>query len=139
MHCSHKSVKNEIIKKFTTKSHLRIVIATIAFGMGIDCPDIRQVVHWGVPDDAEMYVQESGRAGRDEKHSVALVLYNRKDLAPNHVTDHMELYCENATKCRRGLLFKDLSDCPCPSKSSEITGCMCCDVYKKTQVWTMCF
>ncbi len=53
MHCSHKSVKDEIM---TTKSHLRIVIATIAFGMGIDCPDVRQVIHWGVPDDAEMYV-----------------------------------------------------------------------------------
>ncbi len=126
MHCSHKSVKDEIIKKFTTKSHLRIVIA---FGMGIDCPDVRQVIHWGVPgDDAEMYVQESGHAGRDWKPSIALVLYNRKDLAPKHVTKHMELYCENATRCRRELLFQDFSDRPCASKTSEIKSCMCCVV-----------
>ncbi len=131
MHCSHKSVKDQIIKLFTTKSHLRIVIATIAFGMGIDCPDVRQVIHWGVPDDAEMYVQESGCAGRDEKPSLALVLYNRKDLAPKHVTKHMELYCENATTCRREILFQDFSDCPRASKTSEFKGCMCCDVCQK--------
>ncbi len=42
---------------------LHVVIATVAFGMGIDCPDVREVIHWGVPEDAEMYVQESGRGG----------------------------------------------------------------------------
>ena len=42
---------------------LRVVIATVAFGMGIDCPDVREVIHWGVPEDAEMYVQENGRGG----------------------------------------------------------------------------
>ena len=62
-HCT--LVKNTIVPQFTTKSHLRIVIATIACGMGIDCPDVRQIIHWGVPDDAEMYIQESGRAGCD--------------------------------------------------------------------------
>ncbi len=35
---------------------LHVVIATVAFGMGIDCPDVREVIHWGVPEDAEMYV-----------------------------------------------------------------------------------
>ncbi len=96
--------------------------------MGIDCPDVQELIHWGVPDDEEMYVQVSGCAGRDDKYAVALVLCNRKDLAPKHVTEHMELYCENATNCRRGLLLKNLSDCFCPSKTSEITCCMCCDV-----------
>ena len=124
MHCSHKSVKDQIIKQFTAKSPLRIVIATIAFGMGIDCPDVRQVIHWGVPDDAEMYVQESGRAGRDEKLSLALLLYNKGDLGPKHITKHMKKYCENVTNCRRRLLFEDFVDC----QSSDFKGCLCCDV-----------
>lgn len=76
-HCTHSAVKKKIIKQFTTQSPLRIVIATIAFGMGINCPDIRQVIHWGVPQDAEEYVQESGWVGRDEKQSLAIILKNR--------------------------------------------------------------
>ena len=55
-----------IIRVFTTlHSHLRNVCATIAFVLGIDCPDIWQVIHVGIPSDIESYVQESGRYGRD--------------------------------------------------------------------------
>ena len=64
-HCTHETVKNKIITQFMEESPLRIVIATIAFGMGINCPDVRHVIHLGVPADAEMYIQESGRGGRD--------------------------------------------------------------------------
>ena len=64
-HCTHQSVKDVIIQRFTSPSSLWIVIATIAFGIGIDCPDIRQIIYWGVPDNEDMYVQETGRAGRD--------------------------------------------------------------------------
>ena len=60
--CTHETVKNKIISLVTKPSALRIVIATIAFGMGINCPDVHHVIHWGVPTGAEMYVQESGRA-----------------------------------------------------------------------------
>lgn len=78
-HSTHESVKNEIRAQFTTDSSLRIVIATVAFGMGINCPDVRLIIHWGVPDDAEVYVQESGHAGRDGQMSCALLLYGRRD------------------------------------------------------------
>ena len=47
------SQKDGILDPFTRDSQLRIVIATIAFGMGIDCPDVRQIVHIGPPDDIE--------------------------------------------------------------------------------------
>ena len=50
---THDNIKKKIITQFTKESPLRIVIATIAFGMGINCPDVRHVIHWGVPDDAE--------------------------------------------------------------------------------------
>ena len=48
--------KTEIIKLFTTERNLRVVISTIAFGMGIDCPNVRQIMHIGLPDDIESYM-----------------------------------------------------------------------------------
>lgn len=66
MSATDQTVKESIIKSFCTQDQqLRIVICTIAFGMGVDCINVRQIVHWGVASDVESYVQESGRAGRD--------------------------------------------------------------------------
>ena len=60
-HCTDQSVKDKILQQFTSSSTLpRVVIATIAFGMGIDCPDVWQIIHWGVPEGVETYVQETG-------------------------------------------------------------------------------
>ena len=67
-------VKNQIVTNFTTPSPLRIIISTVAFGMGVDCPDVHLVVHLGPPTDFEMYVQEVGRAGRDGVTSYAILL-----------------------------------------------------------------
>jgi ATP-dependent DNA helicase RecQ len=67
-------IKEEIIKLFTKESDLRIVVATIAFGMGIDCGDVREVIHVGAPDDVESYIQETGRAGRDSLAALAMLL-----------------------------------------------------------------
>ncbi|WP_128547404.1 RecQ family ATP-dependent DNA helicase [Larkinella soli] len=61
-------------------NRVRVMVATNAFGMGIDKPDVRVVVHMDVPDNLEAYYQEAGRAGRDEKKAFAVLLYNRKDL-----------------------------------------------------------
>lgn len=56
-----------------------IIVATNAFGMGIDIPTIRFVVHYGLPRNLESFIQESGRAGRDNKASQSLVLYTREE------------------------------------------------------------
>ncbi len=47
-----------IIKLFSKTSNLHVIVATVAFGMGIDCPNVRQVIHYGSPSDVESYVQE---------------------------------------------------------------------------------
>ena len=65
--------KEEVMASFSERNGaLRLVIATTAFGMGVDIPDIRQIIHWGLPATLEEYVQETGRCGRDGSHSVAI-------------------------------------------------------------------
>lgn len=63
-----------------TKGFVRIIVATNAFGMGIDKPDVRFVVHLDLPDNLEAYFQEAGRGGRDGKAAHAVLLYENADL-----------------------------------------------------------
>ncbi|HEX6350617.1 MAG TPA: ATP-dependent DNA helicase RecQ, partial [Candidatus Dormibacteraeota bacterium] len=58
---------------------LRVVVATVAFGMGVDIPDIRQVVHYHLPASLEAYYQEAGRAGRDGEPALCLLLWRPAD------------------------------------------------------------
>lgn len=57
----------------------RVIVSTNAFGMGIDKPDVRVVVHMDLPNSIEEYYQEAGRAGRDEEKAYAIILYNKTD------------------------------------------------------------
>lgn len=59
--------------------NVRIMVCTNAFGMGIDKPDVRMVIHHDLPDTIEAYFQEAGRAGRDEKQAFAVLLYDVSD------------------------------------------------------------
>lgn len=72
------------------RNHTRVMVATNAFGMGIDKPDVRVVVHMDLPESPEAYYQEAGRAGRDEKKSYAVLL-----LGPNDAQELERRYAED--------------------------------------------
>jgi len=59
---------------------VRVIVATNAFGMGIDKPNVRSVIHLDLPDNLESYYQKAGQAGRDEKKAYAVILFNTKDI-----------------------------------------------------------
>jgi ATP-dependent DNA helicase RecQ len=62
------------------KEEKNVMVSTNAFGMGIDKPNVRFVIHYDLPDSLEAYFQEAGRAGRDEKQSFAILLYETADI-----------------------------------------------------------
>lgn len=121
--------KDEVLHSFSAvEGKLRLIIATTAFGMGVDCQDVTRVIHWGAPSTVEEYIQETGRSGRNGKPATG-VLYVKG--GNKHITYAMKHYTENISVCRRKLLFKNFlmySD----SLGTSVAGCKCCDLCKKT-------
>lgn len=74
-----KETRAEVQKQWI-ENRQRVIVATNAFGMGIDKPDVRSVLHFDVPETLEAYYQEAGRAGRDQQNSIAALLWNTQDI-----------------------------------------------------------
>ena len=71
--------KKEVQRRFI-EGDLRAIVATTAFGMGIDKPNVRLVVHADIPGSLENYLQEAGRAGRDQRQARCVLLYTEDDV-----------------------------------------------------------
>lgn len=77
---AEKDLRQRLWKAYGSKQEaVRCMVATNAFGMGIDKPDVRTVIHMDLPDTLEAYFQEAGRAGRDGEQAYAVLLYNKDD------------------------------------------------------------
>jgi len=87
------NTRRQVLRAFLG-DRVRVIVATSAFGMGIDKPDVRQVVHWGPPLTLEAYYQEAGRAGRDGRAAECLVLWRPEDLAWGNIAPPMRRYME---------------------------------------------
>ena len=126
--CTTHDIKASIIKTFgQVDGKLRLLIATVAFGMGLDCPNVRRIIHWGPPSNIESYIQETGRSGRDGKSAHAILYYSKADIGYNFVEEGIRNYCTNKdNQCRRQLLFADFEESP--DVTSVAVGCKCCDV-----------
>lgn len=123
--CTESQVRESIVSSFATEdSNLRVVVATISFGMGLDCPNVVHVIHWGPSSTVNDYVQEISRAGRTPTMQARATLYYAK-CDQQFTSSRMMQYCKNEHECRRTLLFQEFDEY---NRSDAPSGCMCCDI-----------
>ena len=80
MYHSQNDKQYEKIQNDWLSDSTQVIVATIAFGMGIDKPNIRYTIHFGIPSSIESFYQEAGRAGRDKKDSECFIIFSEDPL-----------------------------------------------------------
>ena len=99
---SRSEIVAELIKQ---NPRIRLVLSTVALGMGLDAPSIRRIVHIRPPSTLMQYFQETGRAGRDGSASTALLYFNKEDIcSSSKVDESVRKFCKSNTCLRRQLL-----------------------------------
>ena len=120
-----KAVKQHISKNLSSdEGHIRILIATIAFGMGIDCKQVNRFIHFGPSKNIECYIQESGRAGRDGSQSECILLFN--GLLSSHCSQDMKDLLHPESGCIRELIMKTFGFTPAVGIKNKHTFCDKC-------------
>ena len=131
-HAGLEAEQRELVQQKWSNDEVHILCATVAFGMGINKPDVRFVIHYSLPKSLEGYHQEAGRAGRDLKTAICVLFYRFSDYqklkrlleesAKEHNAPRSQLennleslngmvsYCENAIECRRSLLLRHFGE-----------------------------
>ena len=108
-----------LIQQQFMNNQLDVICCTSAFGMGVNKPDIRLVIHYHLPTQMESYLQEVGRAGRDGKQSIGLVLYSNSDVEIPLSLIEQELPSENQMKTVLEYLYQT-KEGPLPSWNEDV-------------------
>ena len=127
---THRDVKSTVQSSFAAENGtVRVLIATIAYGMGINVKDLHTVIHYGPADDLDDYVQESGRVGRDGQQSYAILIKYKKCLSGSRISTAMKDYITaKVGECRRVKLYSVFPFSVKPHKTPHL----CCDICEST-------